>query len=55
MSQIKIEPDYSGDYYWDSYCKTLDIELKQCLDEGLDISAFEQLFKKAIAMPPIGT
>lgn len=51
MSQIKIEPDYSGDYYWDSYCKTLDIELKQCLDEGLDISAFEQLFKKAIAMP----
>ncbi len=51
MPQIKIQPDYSGEYYWDSYCKTLDIELKQCIDEGLDISDFELLFKKAIEMP----
>lgn len=51
MTQIKIHPDYSGEYYWDSYCKTLDIELKQCIDEGLDIEDFELLFKKAIEMP----
>ena len=51
MPQIKIQPDYSGEYYWDSYCKTLDIELKQCIDEGLDITDFELLFKKAIEMP----
>ncbi len=51
MAQIKIQPDYSGEYYWDSYCKTLDIELKQCIDEGLDITDFELLFKKAIGMP----
>lgn len=51
MPQIKIQPDYSGEYYWDSYCKTLDIELKQCIDEGLDITDFELLFKKAIELP----
>lgn len=51
MPQIKIQPDYSGEYYWGSYCKTLDIELKQCIDEGLDITDFELLFKKAIEMP----
>ncbi len=51
MPRIKIQPDYSGEYYWDSYCKTLDIELKQCIDEGLDITDFELLFKKAIEMP----
>lgn len=51
MAQIKIRPDYSGEYYWDSYCKTLDIELKQCIDEGLDIKEFEALFKKAIELP----
>lgn len=51
MSQIKICPDYSGEYYWDSYCKTLDIELKQCIDEGLDIDEFKTEFEKAIKMP----
>lgn len=29
----------------------MDIELKQCVDEGLDISAFEADFKKVINMP----
>ena len=51
MSVNKICPDYSGEYYWDSYCKTLDIELKQCIDEGLDIEAFKSDFEKAIKMP----
>ncbi len=50
MSQIKICPDYSGEYYWDAYCKTLDIELKQCIDEGLDIDDFKVDFEKAIAL-----
>ena len=51
MSEKKIKPDYSGDYYWDSYCKLMDIERKQCIDEGLDISAFESDFEKAINLP----
>jgi len=51
MSNKKIHPDYSGDYYWDSYCKTLDIELKQCIDEGLDIDEFKETFENAIKMP----
>lgn len=51
MLNNKICPDYSGDYYWDSYCKTLDIELKQCIDEGLNIDAFKAGFEKAIRMP----
>lgn len=51
MSKIKIQPDYSGEFYWDSYCKTLEIELKQCIDEGLDIASFESDFEKAIKMP----
>lgn len=51
MSQIKIQPDYSGEYYWDSYCKTLDIEMKQCIDEGLDITDFKATFEKAVEMP----
>ena len=46
MPQNKIQPDYSGEYYWDCYCKTLDIELKQCIDDGLDIS---DLVEKTIA------
>lgn len=51
MSENQICPDYSGEYYWDSYCKTLDIELKQCIDEGLDIDEFKATFEKAIVMP----
>lgn len=51
MSYKKIQPDYSGEYYWDSYCKTLDIELKQCIDEGLDINEFKSDFEKAIKLP----
>jgi hypothetical protein len=51
MLNNKICPNYSGDYYWDSYCKTLDIELKQCIDEGLNIDEFKADFEKAIKMP----
>ncbi|MBR2876529.1 MAG: ADP-ribosylglycohydrolase family protein [Clostridia bacterium] len=51
MSAYKIAPDYSGDYYWDAYCKILDIELKQCIAEGLEIDEYKSDFEVAVKMP----
>ena len=39
----KIYPEFDK-HWWESYPDALGVEYRQCIEEGLDISAYEQLF-----------
>lgn len=50
-SYANITPDYSTVDGWELYDDDLLCEYKQCLDEGLDISEYESLFKEVASLP----
>ena len=37
---------------WEMYSTELDIELRQCLDEGRDVAAYADVVKAVQALPP---
>ena len=47
----KIQPDYESLHKWEYYPADAEIEYKQCLDEGLDVEAYKQLFSEVQKMP----
>lgn len=51
MYNIKIEPDYEKIHEWELYSKTIMTEYKQCIDEGLDVEEYKELFEAVSKMP----
>ena len=47
----KILPNYPAMIGWDLWSKSLLIEYRQCIDEGKDVSQYENLFKALAEMP----
>lgn len=47
----KIQPNYESLHKWEYYPADAEIEYKQCLDEGLDVEAYKQLFSEIQKMP----
>ena len=47
----KLLPDYESLHKWEYYPADAEIEYKQCLDEGLDVEAYKQLFSEVQKMP----
>ena len=41
---MKIKPDYENMGEWEFYCKDIEHEYKQCVDEGLDIEKYKDIF-----------
>lgn len=46
-----MKPDYQKLHLWEDYAKQLQVEYRQCLDEGKDMAAYEDLFKAVHEMP----
>ena len=51
--QKRIEPNWANIPLWESYSAELLTEYRQCIDEGLDVAHYEDLFR-AIAKLPKG-
>ena len=51
MGYGAVQPDYEKRFFWEAYYKQLDIEYRQCLDEGKDIEPYRELFEAAARMP----
>lgn len=43
--RMKIVPEYQKLHLWEDYARQLQVEYCQCLEEGKDIAAYEELFK----------
>lgn len=41
----KIIPTYEGAHSWELYCEDLKIDYRQAIEEGLDVSAYEEVFR----------
>ena len=46
-----ISPQYEALHEWESYAKSLPKEYEQCVDEGLDIEEYRDLFSAVAKMP----
>lgn len=46
-----LMPDYAGLHKWEFYPVDAEIEYKQCLDEGLDVEPYKQLFLEVQKLP----
>ena len=51
-SQRTLVPQYDSMMIWESYADQLDVEYRQCEDEGLDIRAHKALFDAVRQMEP---
>lgn len=49
----EVKPEYSDPHQWDvyPYAEYLNVEYRQCVEEGLDVAAWEELFKAVEKMP----
>ncbi len=48
---MKIKPDYTKLHVWEDYSSSLMTEYNQCLEEGLDVSEYESVFKAVSELP----
>jgi len=48
---FSFTPDYSSLHIWELYCGNLNTEYNQCMEEGLDIEKYKDLFDKTALMP----
>ena len=46
-----LTPDYARLHKWEFYPADAEIEYKQCLDEGLDVGLYKQLFSEVQKLP----
>ncbi|MBO4429429.1 MAG: ADP-ribosylglycohydrolase family protein [Clostridia bacterium] len=44
ICEKKITPDYEKQHSWESYAENLSTEFRQCVEEGLDVKAYEEVF-----------
>lgn len=44
-------PDYPSLHEWEDYSATLGVEYMQCIEEGLDIAAYKDLFYAVMTLP----
>ena len=51
MKKENLTPDYAGLHKWEFYPADAEIEYKQCLDEGLDVEQYKQLFAEVQKLP----
>ena len=47
----KIRPKYEKMSKWEIYCADLPIEYEQCIDEGLDLKEYGELFRAVSLLP----
>ena len=47
----ELKPKYENMHTWEAYYTNLEIEYKQSIEEGLDISQYEELFKTVAMLP----
>ena len=47
----KIKPDYNSLTDWEFYPSSVMIEYEQCLDEGLDIEQYKDIFEAVHKLP----
>ena len=50
--QLKLEPAYGKQGWWESYAGELLVEYRQCLEEGKVIEKYQHLFDAVNQMPP---
>lgn len=48
---MDFKPNYSTLAQWEFYANSLDTEYQQCIDEGLDVEEYKELFLKAGSLP----
>lgn len=48
---MEIKPNYDVLHVWEDYSSSLMTEYNQCIEEGIDVSAYEDVFKAAEALP----
>ena len=46
-----IEPEYSSMHGWEMYCSNPKIEYQQCIEEGLDIEKYKDIFYSVSTLP----
>ena len=51
MKKDDLTPDYAGLHKWEFYPADAEIEYKQCLDEGLEVEPYKQLFAEVQKLP----
>ena len=51
MGNKSLTPAYSELFVWELYSEQLDVEYRQCLEEGLDIEEYKELFLTVSKMP----
>ena len=51
MKKDDLTPDYAGLHKWEFYPADAEIEYKQCLDEGLEVEQYKQLFAEVQKLP----
>ena len=49
--QREIQPQYSMLHPWQKYAHDMQVEYRQCVEEGLDVAAYEPLFRAVEQMP----
>ncbi|MBP3300565.1 MAG: ADP-ribosylglycohydrolase family protein [Clostridia bacterium] len=49
---LTAEPNFAGQHPWESYAAQLDVEYRQCLEEGLEIAEYEPLFSAVGNLKP---
>ena len=47
----EIKPDYAKFPTWESYSSNLDVEYQQCVEEGLDIEGYKEVFEAVSKLP----
>ena len=50
-STREIKPDYAKLPTWESYSSNLDVEYQQCVEEGLDIEGYKEVFEAVSKLP----
>ena len=48
---MKIKPNYENMGEWEFYCNDIEHEYKQCVDEGLDIEKYKDVFSSISRLP----
>ncbi len=47
----KVKPKYASLHPWEAYWCNLSTEYRQCIEEGLDIEAYSELFNAVVILP----
>ena len=48
---MKIKPNYENMGEWEFYCNDIEHEYKQCVDEGLDVEKYKDIFSSVKNLP----